>query len=522
MSQKQTASARGELPRRPITPIVVPAVVLVCILALLSWSAWPVLRPSRAIDVTQALIVPSSQSEPESAREPGNISQQNGTRTVQAAGWLEAEPYIVVASALADGIVQEVLFLEGDYVEQNQPLARLIDDNARLSLARADAAFGMARAGVDLAKARLQAAQRNWEAPYELERAVARSQARLEELRAELAQLPSLVQAERALLVKAEEEHKRIEMAYRSSSVSEIEFISAREQVNIQTARLSAVEAREAILNASVNQATADVVAAQRAIELRIDDQERLHAAQSRLQLSEAELALRAAARDEAQLELDRMTIRSPITGYIQRRNKVPGDKVMRAMDEAHSAHIAYVYDPGKLQVRVDVPLADAAQVYVGQQCEVVVEVLSDRTFRGEVILVLHEADLQKNTLQVKVRVLDPDPILRPEMLTRVKFIARSGITQTHGAVKKSSVGAVRVPAQVIDHTEDGARVWVVSDRANGRGVLRPVPVTIMNADTEWVTVCADLNPGAILASDPRACVTGERVLIASAKGGTP
>ena len=61
------------------------------------------------------------------------------------------------------------------------------------------------------------------------------------------------------------------------------------------------------------------------------------------------------------------------------------------------------LYDPKRLQVRVDVPLADAAKVRVGQQAKVVVGVLPDRTFDGEVTRVVHEADIQRNTLQVKV-----------------------------------------------------------------------------------------------------------------------
>ncbi len=37
-----------------------------------------------------------------------------GTATVQAAGWIEAEPYKSYVTAQADGIVREVLVLEGD------------------------------------------------------------------------------------------------------------------------------------------------------------------------------------------------------------------------------------------------------------------------------------------------------------------------------------------------------------------------------------------------------------------------
>ena len=87
------------------------------------------------------------------------------------------------------------------------------------------------------------------------------------------------------------------------------------------------------------------------------------------------------------------------MAGNVLRRLKGPGDKVMLGMDDPHSSHVVHLYDPGALQVRVDVPLADAAQVGVGQACEVVVDILPDEIFAGEVTRVTHEADLQKEHL---------------------------------------------------------------------------------------------------------------------------
>src|SRR5690606_29574462 len=76
------------------------------------------------------------------------------------------------------------------------------------------------------------------------------------------------------------------------------------------------------------------------------------------------------------------------------------------------------------LQVRADVPLAEAARVSAGLPAEIRVEALPDRVFRGEVVRIVHEADPVKNTLPVKVRILDPDPALKPEMIARLQFLA--------------------------------------------------------------------------------------------------
>ena len=205
------------------------------------------------------------------------------------------------------------------------------------------------------------------------------------------------------------------------------------------------------------------------------------------------------------------MTIRAPISGYVQTRLKATGDKVMFMMDSEESAHLLHLYDPSSIQVRVDVPLADAAHVYIGQPCEIVVEVLPDETFRGEVTRVTHEADLQKNTLEVKVRVHEPSPLFRPEMLTRVKFVGGGA----------SDAGGIASPAvYVAESSLDGDLVWVVRDRRAGRGVARQVAVEVESVEDGWASVRGDLLPGDLLAVGAGGLRDGQRVRVVGVAGG--
>ena len=520
MTTNQIPRGAPAIPKRSAAPILIPSIVCLLTLALLAWSAWPVLRSSRSIEITQAVLVQSSAPDTSESQSDNEVSQASNARTIQAAGWLEAEPFYTAATALADGIIEELLVLEGDRVEVGQVLARMVDDDAKLALALAEADHHRARAAASQARAELTAAESNWESPYELERGVRSAKAALAERQGELVQLPALIRTESSLLIQAQEELASIERAYRSNAAAEIEFITAREQANAQQARLEAIQAREPVLRATIDRIASDLLAAQRALELRIDDRARLESARASFELANAQVAQSQAKRDIAVLELERMTITAPISGYVQRRLKVPGDKVIRMMDSPHSAHIVHLYDPSKLQVRVDVPLADASQVSVGQECQVVVEVLADRTFRGEVLRITHEADLQKNTLQVKVRVIDPDPVLRPEMLTRVKFLGGQGTQRSSTDETNQSDGVVWVPERSIDRSSESAQVWQITDRANGRGVLQPITVTPIARQSDWVTIRSSLQPGAMIAADPSGCVPGERVKIALQKDG--
>ncbi|MDF1808779.1 MAG: efflux RND transporter periplasmic adaptor subunit [Phycisphaerales bacterium] len=508
------------LPKRGLAPLLIPALVVVCTLGTIFYSILPVLRSSRTIQIVQAIHVRNTNMNLDLAATKDDETLLKKTRTVQAAGWLEAEPFYVAATALTDGVVDEMLVIEGDYVEKGQVLARMVDDDAKLRLARAEAELLKAKASRSKAQVALNAANENWASPFELERDVASSRASLTALQAELDQLSSLIRIEESLVVKTQEELKSMQIAYERNAASTIEFVSAREIANAQSARLESLKAKGPILNASVDRMNSDLFAAEKALQLRIDDRARVDSNQALLDEAHALVILSEVQRDESQLELDRMKIKAPITGFVQRRLKIPGDKVVRMMDSPHSAHIAHLYDPSKLQVRVDVPLADASEVFVGQKCEVVVEVFADRIFQGEVLRVTNEADLQKNTLQVKVRVVDPDPLLRPEMLTRVKFLPNS---KSGGSVlndKNVNGEMVRVPQSSIQNLSDGPQVWVVADRANGKGVLVPVRVSPIETVDNWVTVQGLLQPGALIAVDPEGCVLGERIRFNFTQGG--
>jgi multidrug resistance efflux pump len=287
--------------------------------------------------------------------------------TVQAAGWLEADPFYVAATALADGVVEEVLALEGERVEAGDVVAELVKEDAELALERARGELGVAEGQLGILRADLEAARTDWENPVERERAVATAEAALAETRAELAQLPALIDVQRADLERLIEERDRARTASAGGAVSDIEVVILEKQAEAQAAMLESHIKREGILEAKAQRQEAELKAARRNFELRVSEKRALDAAEAAVQRGEAMVEQMRAQVDEAKLRLERMTIRAPISGYVQQRIKVPGDKVMLGMDGEHSAHVVHLYDPERIQVRVDVPLADVGHVFAGQ-----------------------------------------------------------------------------------------------------------------------------------------------------------
>ncbi|MCL4742013.1 MAG: efflux RND transporter periplasmic adaptor subunit [Phycisphaerales bacterium] len=512
----------ADAPRRSKVAVIVPLAVGALTLLVIAWSAWPTVRPVRTVRVTQAVFERAQEPRDRTVAGDRHAGAGRVGTAVQAPGWLEAEPYYVAAAALADGVVEHIDALEGDRVSAGQVIARLVSIDAELRLSSAEAELAVAEAELALAEAELRAAETDWSEPVERERAVEAGRASLAESEAEIAQLPSLIAAARATLVQHEEELSRAERSRAGQAATELEVIVARQRAEAQRATVESLEATAPLLAARSERLRADLRAAERNLALRIEERRRLDAARASVDKARGAVGRARSARDEAALELERMVIRAPIDGFVQRRLKAPGDKVVRMMDDPHSGHIALLYDPDRLQVRVDVPLADASHLFVGQRCEVVVEVLPDRTFEGEVLRITHEADLQKNTLQAKVRVIDPSPLLRPEMLTRVRFLPRGETARQGAAEPTDGPGRIRVPADALHAHRGGVRVWTVTDRRGDRGVVRPAHVQRESESDGWAVVSGPVQPGALLVVDADGLRDGQRVRFAARAEETP
>ncbi len=187
----------------------------------------------------------------------------------------------------------------------------------------------------------------------------------------------------------------------------------------------------------------------------------------------EAELSAARIRLETAQLALDRTVIRADRDGVVLRRFVEPGQKRRAAMDDPHSAVIVSLFDPQSLQVRVDVPLAEAGRLFVEQPARISTAMLPGSVFTGRVTRIVGQADIQRNTLQAKVAVDDPDPRLRPEVLCRVEFWSQSrDVAAGDEATGRHALWIPEAALQDEEATEQ--TVWVIdamSQRAHKRAI---------------------------------------------------
>ena len=141
--------------------------------------------------------------------------------------------------------------------------------------------------------------------------------------------------------------------------------------------------------------------------------------AQSALQAAEA-------AHEAAKVNLEYTLVRAPFDAVVLTKNADIGDIVTPLGAAANAkAAVVTIADMQSLQVEADVSESNLEQVKAGQPCEIQLDALPERRFRGVVHMVIPTADRSKATVMVKVRFVEMDPRVLPEMSAKVAFLSK-------------------------------------------------------------------------------------------------
>ena len=135
----------------------------------------------------------------------------------------------------------------------------------------------------------------------------------------------------------------------------------------------------------------------------------------------------------------------------------------MTQMEGHDGSTVVTMYRPEMLQVRVDVRFEDLPKVSLKQPVEIDNPALAS-PLKGEVLFISSEADIQKNTLQVKVAIPDPPPVFKPEMLVDVTFLAPKQPEQTSEPTQEVKLYVLQ---QLIHQGDGDSFVWL-ADQSDG------------------------------------------------------
>ena len=142
-----------------------------------------------------------------------------------------------------------------------------------------------------------------------------------------------------------------------------------------------------------------------------------------------AEAALKAstAALEGATVLLEYTLIRAPFDAVVLTKDADVGDIVTPLGAAANAkAAVFTIADMNSLEVEADVSESNLSKIRPGQPCEIQLDALPELRFRGEIHMIVPTADRSKATVMVKVRFIDKDGRILPEMSAKVAFLSRS------------------------------------------------------------------------------------------------
>jgi HlyD family secretion protein len=165
--------------------------------------------------------------------------------------------------------------------------------------------------------------------------------------------------------------------------------------------------------------------------------------------------------------QLTNTIIRAPVTGTILERAVEKGEFVTTSFvgERGAKGYVVSLADLNDLEVELDISQNDFAKLGPKQKGIVTTDAYPDRKYEGVITEISPEANRQKATVQVKVKVTNPDDYLRPEMNSSVAFIDDA---KSSSASPGSNKPVVYVPTSAV---RDNA-VFVMSE---GRAVRRAV-----------------------------------------------
>lgn len=483
--------------RRVVSRYVVPGLLIAGFLSVLGWTARDVYLSRQPVTV-----VPVYMSRAE--------IQTGGTPLFNAAGWVEPRPTPIRVAALASGVVDELLVVEDQPVRRGEPLARLVTEDAQLMLEQAWSVERLREAEIEEARAALRAAQTNLEIPAHLELPVAQAEAAVAAVEAELSNLPhQLSRAEARLrLAKVDLETKQ----QARQSLSGIVIQQAQSEFDAAEAEVAELTRRKPVLEQQRQALIRNRDAAARRLELLVDERQAVAEAEARLAAAQARLQEAQVAVAEARLRLDRMTIESPLDGRILNLVALPGTQLSSGpapMEGADSSTVVTMYDPHSLQVRTDVRFEDLPQTGRDQPVEIRSPAVA-QPLRGRVLFLTGYANIQKNTLEVKVSIDDPPDVLKPEMLVDVTFLSpdREPAEDETGEQYR-----LFVPRSLVQTDESGTFLWVadIAER-----IARRRRITLGAAQTpQFVEVSEGLTAASrLIASGGERLRDGDRIEI--------
>ncbi|BCQ27817.1 efflux RND transporter periplasmic adaptor subunit (plasmid) [Caballeronia sp. NK8] len=217
----------------------------------------------------------------------------------------------------------------------------------------------------------------------------------------------------------------------------------------------------------------------------------RFDKAQASINSDQAAIVAALANAQAAQVAVDQTVIRAPFDGVVLEKHANVGDNITPFSSASDSkGAVVTIADMKTLEVEADVAESNISRIAVEQPCEIQLDALPDVRFAGRVSRIVPTVDRSKATVLVKIRFVERDARVLPEMSAKVAFLSKPVPPE-----EKKAVVAVQ-PSAVV--TRDGKKVVYVIEH----DTARQVPVTTGERIGDLLAV-QGVKPGDVLVLSP-------------------
>jgi RND family efflux transporter MFP subunit len=226
---------------------------------------------------------------------------------------------------------------------------------------------------------------------------------------------------------------------------------------NTAVAAAALVTARTELTDAQRNLDRANTLYGKHLVSLLYRQEAESRSARASAGLASAQAALDAARANElySRSGVDNTEIRAPFDGTVISRSVNIGDIVTPLSSAADAKGAVLVMaDMSSLEVDAEVSESSLASIHVGQPCEIVLDAFPDKRYRGVVSVIVPTVHRASATVTTKVRILDKDKAILPDMSARVSFLSK--------AVDENQAPVLAVNPQAIVNRGSQPVVYVV------------------------------------------------------------
>jgi RND family efflux transporter MFP subunit len=214
--------------------------------------------------------------------------------------------------------------------------------------------------------------------------------------------------------------------------------------------------------------------------------------AKAAVEAAEATVKANQAALEAADIAIEYTSIRAPFDAIVLTKNADIGDIVTPIGAAANAkAAVVTIADMNSLEVEADVSESNLAQIRSGQPCEIQLDALPQARFRGAVHMIVPTADRSKATVMARIRFVDKDPRILPEMSAKVAFLSRP-------VTPEDQKPRTAVNQAALVNWKDKKAVFVVKDKK-----VIETPVTLGVQIGDMIEVLDGVKAGEQVVSNP-------------------